>query len=249
VSLKRLIVNADDLGRTAELSRGVFKAQRDGVVTSATLAVSGAAARDVSRMSAEGPQLGIGLHVALTGGASVLPPERIPTLVGTRGSLPAQPEALRGADPGEVLAEARAQLKRFREVVGKEPTHLDCRHHAHRVPVVLDALVTVSWETGLPVRSASPEIAERLRREGIKTTDRFVDGFFGGEVSEDVLVHILQDIPPGTTELMWRPVVSDEPGSAGAAGQAARELAVLTNQGLRQILQATGVRLIHFGQL
>jgi chitin disaccharide deacetylase len=245
VNVKRLIVNADDLGRAPEVNQAIAAAQRDGIVTSATLAVAGAAARDVSRLPAEG-QLGIGLHVALTGGASVLPPERIPTLVGTRGVLPSQPEALRAADPGEVLAEVRAQLKRFREVMGREPTHLDSRQHAHRLPVVLDALVTLSWETGLPIRSASPDVAERLRREGIKTTDRFVDGFFGGDVTEEMLVHILEDIPPGTTELMWRPAAGEQP-SSGDRG--ARELAVLTNQGLRQTLQATGIRLIHYGAL
>ena len=249
MSLKRLIVNADDLGRTRRLSRGVFKAQRDGVVTSATLVVSGAAARDVARMSAESPQLGIGLHVALTGGASVLPPERIPTLVGTRGSLPAQPEALRGADPGEVLAEARAQLERFREAVGKRahpprqpPSRASCAGGAGRAgdPLLGDRpprTVGLAGDRGAPApgghQDHRPVRGRLLRRE----------------VSEDVLVHILEDIPPGTTELMWRPVVSDEPGSAGAAGQAERELAVLTNPGLRQILQATGVRLIHFGQL
>ena len=43
---------------------------------------------------------------------------------------------------------------------------------------MLEALLTLAWETGLPVRSASPAMRERLRREGIPTTDHFVEDFY-----------------------------------------------------------------------
>jgi predicted glycoside hydrolase/deacetylase ChbG (UPF0249 family) len=251
VSVKRLIVNADDLGRTPGINEGIFRAHRSGIVTSATLMVNYPAARDVPRLSAENPQLGIGLHVALTGGPSTLPAERIPSLMGARGTLPAKADTLAGADAAEVLAETRAQLKRFRELMGRDPTHLDTHHHAHRVHVVLEAVLTMSWETGLPVRAASPQVGERLRREGIKTTDGFVDRFFGDDATEEALVRILEDVPVGTTELMCHPAVVDDELRAGSsyADPRARELAVLTNPGLRQTLQATGLRLAHFGQL
>src|SRR5262249_29015599 len=113
--MKRVIVNADDLGRTPGINRGVFEAHRRGIVTSASLMVNYPAARDVPALSAETPGLGIGLHVALTGGVPTLPAERIRSLVDGRGRLPSRPSGLEDADPAEVLAEVRAQVKRFRE--------------------------------------------------------------------------------------------------------------------------------------
>ena len=45
---KRLIVNADDLGRTGGINRGVVDAHRTGIVTSATVMVNYPSAREVA---------------------------------------------------------------------------------------------------------------------------------------------------------------------------------------------------------
>ena len=121
--VKRLIVNADDLGRTRGINRGILEAHLDGIVTSATLMVNYATAREAVSRCREAPGLGLGLHVALTGGAPRLPRERVPSLVDPRGQLPAKPEGLAGSDPHEVQAEVWAQLERFREIAGRFPTH------------------------------------------------------------------------------------------------------------------------------
>jgi predicted glycoside hydrolase/deacetylase ChbG (UPF0249 family) len=177
-SVKRLIVNADDFGRTSGVNRGIVESHVRGIVTSTTLMVAYPAAAEAARLAALNPKLAFGLHVALTGGPSVLGPGQIPSLADSSGRLPPKPEGLATATPHDVLAEARAQLKRFRELMGRPPTHLDSHHHSQRVPAVLEALVALSWETGLPLRSVSLEMKTRFRREGIPTTDRFVDSFY-----------------------------------------------------------------------
>lgn len=248
---KRLIVNADDFGRTPGVNRGIIVAHRQSIVTSASLMVNQPAAAEAAALARENPGLGVGLHLALTGGPSALPAERIPSLLGPSGSLQAKPEGLGAADPAEVLAEARAQLRRFREIAGQMPTHFDSHHHVHRLPAVLEAVVTLAWETGLPVRSASPEVAETLRREGIPTTDHFLDGFYGEAATVESLVRILGDLPLGTTELMCHPGVVDDALRVGSSyvEHRARELEALTHRETRQVIQAAGIRLIHFGQL
>ena len=247
---RRLIVNADDLGRTAGINQGIFDAHRRGVVTSATLMVNYPAALEVPALSAADPGLGIGLHVALTGGAPTLAPERVATLVDKAGRLPPKPDGLGGASPREVLDEARAQLARFREIMKRDPTHFDSHHHSHRTPAVLEALVTLGRETGRPVRAASPEVGERLRREGIPTTDRFVEDFFDRGVTLEVLLGIIAAVR-GTTELMCHPAVVDEElrATSGYAEVRARELEVLTDRRVREAIDRAGVQLIHFGQL
>ena len=249
---RQLIVNADDLGRTEGNNEGVFDAHRRGIVTSATLMVNHPAAGRVAAMSRDSPALGIGLHVALSGGVPALPPEQVKSLVGADGRLPARPEGLAAADAAEVLAEVRAQLKRFRQMMGRDPTHFDSHHHSHRdVPAVFEAILSLAWETGLPVRCASPAMAERLRREGVPTPDNFIDEFYDEGATPADLVRILEGLPPGTSELMCHPAVVDSElrSTSSYAEPRARELDALTQAAARQALQRSGVRLVHFGQL
>jgi len=251
-TVKKLIVNADDLGRTEGINEGIFDAHRRGVVTSATMMVNYPSARRVAVLSRDNPALGIGLHVALSGGVPALPPEHLRSLVDAKGMLPAKPEGLAAADPAEVLAEVRAQLKLFREIMGRDPTHFDSHHHSHReVPAVFEAILTLAWETGLPVRNVSPAMAERLRREGVPTPDHFVEDFYAEGATLNDLIGIVEDLPAGTSEIMCHPAVVDEElrSSSGYADVRARELDVLTHGAVRQALQRSGVRLISFGQL
>lgn len=248
---KRLIVNADDFGRTSGINQGIVDAHRRGIVTSATLMVAYEPAVEAIALARDQPGLGVGLHLAFTGGPPVLPPARLPSLVDGQGRLPAKPEGLERARPSEVLAEARAQLARFREIAKADPTHFDSHHHSHRHPAVLEAVLTLAWETGLPVRSASAEMHQRLRREGIPTTDAFIEEFYDQEVLLETLLRIVDGVLPGTTELMCHPAVVDDElrKSSGYSGMRARELELLTHRDVRQAVQAMGIKLIHFGDL
>jgi predicted glycoside hydrolase/deacetylase ChbG (UPF0249 family) len=248
---KRLIVNADDLGRSAAANRGALEGHRRGIVTSASLAVNFPAAAEAPTLAQDAPGLGLGLHFTFSGAPPVLPPERIPTLVDFQGRLPAAPEGLDAVRPDELLAEARAQLRRFRELMGRHPTHLDTRQHAHRRPLVLETVLTLAWETGLPVRNASAEVHERLRREGIRCTDQLALDFSGEGATLEALVALLGGLPMGTTELIVRPSLGEDAasGDGAAAVPPAGALDALTHREARQILQAAGVRLIHYGDL
>src|SRR5262245_23015910 len=246
---KLLIVNADDFGRTPGVNAGILEAHRRGIVTSATLMVNQPAAAEAAELARQNPRLGVGLHVALTGGgAPTLPKAQVRTLVDPRGALWPMPEGLEAADEHEVLLEVRAQVKRFRELLGRLPSHLDSHHHAHRLPAVLEALVTLAWETGLPVRSLSPDMRLRFRREGMATPDQFVDTFYADEATLEGLLRALAELQPGTTELMCHPAHVDDELRAGSsyAQPRARELAILTHSEVRQHIQATGVRLTSF---
>jgi predicted glycoside hydrolase/deacetylase ChbG (UPF0249 family) len=244
-----LIVNADDLGRTVGINDGIFEAHRNGLVTSATLMVAYPAAEDAAARLGELPNLGVGLHVALTGGPSILPADRLSSLTSAVGRLPAKPEEFVDPVLEEVLLEAGAQLARFRELTGRLPTHLDSHHHSHRHPVVCEALIALAGEHGLPVRNASADVEARLRRRAVTTTDAFVEDFFGEAARLDVLVGILRALGPGVTELMCHPArVDDELRStSGYAAERECELAVLTSPEARQAVEELGLRLVHFG--
>lgn len=250
-SPKRLIVNADDFGRTEGINRGVVEAHDKGIVTSTTMLVAYPAAAQAAELASARPGLGVGLHVALTGGPPVLPAASIPSLVDADGRLHARLEGMAQAQPAEVLAEARAQLRRFRELLGRRPTHFDSHHHSHTLPVVLEALVTLSWETGLPVRSPTPAVRDRLRREGLPTNDHFADAFFGDGARLETLVDLLSRVDEGVTELMCHPAVVDDElrASSSYAEPRARELAALVHLDARATVQACGIQLVNWSAL
>ena len=73
---KVLIVNADDFGLTAGVSRGILEAGGRGIVTSTTLLVN----RDIPPAQIEELQvseLGVGVHLNLTLGAPVSDPREV----------------------------------------------------------------------------------------------------------------------------------------------------------------------------
>jgi predicted glycoside hydrolase/deacetylase ChbG (UPF0249 family) len=252
VSGRLLIVNADDLGRTTGINAGVFEAHERGVVTSATLMVAYPAAEAAVRAAVRYPRLGIGLHLQLSGGRPLLPAADVPSLVDQAGLLPRRPdERLAAAAPAEVLAEARAQLERFRSLAGRLPTHLDSHHHAHRLPVVLEAVVALARENGLPVRGASKEVTDALREASIATTDFFVEEFYGEEASDSTLRRILGELPAGVTELMCHPgrVDAELRSSSAYSQDRERELGLLTADATRRLVRDLGIRLVHFGDL
>ena len=130
--MKLLIVNADDFGLTAGVSRGILEAHRRGIVTSTTLLVN----REIDPALMEelkSSGLGFGLHLNLTLGAPVSNPKRIPSLVNGEGRFIRDArEAAARAKADEARIEVGAQIDAFRRITGCFPTHLDSHHHVGR---------------------------------------------------------------------------------------------------------------------
>src|SRR5207244_5428601 len=102
---RSLIVNADDYGLTAGVSRGIIDAHRRGIVTSTTLLVN----RPVDPALIEALQssgLGVGLHMNLTLGPPVAPAKRVASLLDGEGRFVRDArEAARRARPDEARIE------------------------------------------------------------------------------------------------------------------------------------------------
>ena len=72
--MRNLIVNADDLGWTRGVNRGIAEAHRNGIVTSTSLLANGSAFEDAVKTANELPSLGVGVHLNLSDGAPTAPP-------------------------------------------------------------------------------------------------------------------------------------------------------------------------------
>ncbi|MGA3209678.1 MAG: ChbG/HpnK family deacetylase [Terriglobales bacterium] len=159
--MRRLIINADDLGLTAGVNRGIFECLTQGVVTSATLmanaacSVDAAAAVSSPSFSAGKPLPSIGCHVVLVDGKPVLQSDSIKTLVpNSTGSFRSSlvnlmsAAAIRRLDSSEIAAEAEAQLRKLQSA-GVRLSHVDTHKHVHLHPAILKPLLLSAHSCGV----------------------------------------------------------------------------------------------------
>ncbi len=88
---RRLVVNADDFGRSDSINEAVIRAHHAGILTSASLMVDEPACAEAVRLAKGSPRLGVGLHLTLACGRSALGPDAIPGLVNRQGRFPGSP--------------------------------------------------------------------------------------------------------------------------------------------------------------
>jgi hypothetical protein len=250
---RRLIVNADDFGRTPGVNAGTLEAHRRGIVTSATVMVLEAAAEaGIAAAKAQAPGLDLGLHIVLTGGGPPASPQgEVPGLA-PGGRLARNAEALApGLDREEVRREIVAQIARFERFAGRLPSHLDSHHHAALHPDIEPVFAVVARERSLPVRASSSAARERLRKAGLRTPDSFLDGFYGAGATAENLRRILEGLPDGTSELMCHPGFPDEALTRGStyAAERAREVEVLCDPNLPALLARLDVALAAYAGL
>jgi len=152
--LKALIVNADDLGWTDGVNRGIAEAHRNGILTSASLLANGTAFAGAVQLARLETRLGVGVHLNLSDGPPILPRGEVPSLVNGEGMLRAGPgtlfvRLLRGRlHRGEVEREWEAQVRKVRDA-GIAPTHLDGHKHVHMLPGLFEIAVRIARRHGI----------------------------------------------------------------------------------------------------
>jgi predicted glycoside hydrolase/deacetylase ChbG (UPF0249 family) len=137
--MKSLIVNADDLGWTEGVNRGIAETHRNGLVTSASLLANGAAFASGVDFARKTPSLGVGVHLNLSDGPPTAEPAKIKSLLDETGMLHGAPQSLlaRLAASRLVLEDVdrewSAQIQKILNA-GISPTHLDGHKHVHMLP-------------------------------------------------------------------------------------------------------------------
>src|SRR3981081_4431808 len=86
-ALNNLIVNADDLGWTDGVNRGILEAFHHGIVTSTSLLANGAAFDGGVEAARSAPGLGVGVHLNLSDGPPVADREIATSLLNNDGEF------------------------------------------------------------------------------------------------------------------------------------------------------------------
>jgi hopanoid biosynthesis associated protein HpnK len=154
--LRRLVVNADDLGLTVGVNDGIFDAHAQGILTSASLMANAPATADAIRRVRSHPLLGLGAHLMLVDGVPILPPGRVPTLVADDGRFPRTWKPFivaclqKRVSLADVERELTAQIERL-VGAGVRLTHLDAHKHVHAYPPIFGIVARLAVRFGIPV--------------------------------------------------------------------------------------------------
>ena len=184
-----VIVNGDDFGRSAGINAGILECHDNGILTSASLMTLWPASPAAAAAAGSRPRLSVGLHVDLG------------EWIHANGSWAPTYERVQLDDEQAVRTEVERQLRAFRRLLGREPTHLDSHQHVHRSAPAKAVLADVAAELAIPLRHFCPSIS-------------YCGDFFGqsntGErhleaLSVGALIGILGNLPRGTTELACHP--------------------------------------------
>ena len=151
---RRLIVNADDFGRSKSINDAVIRAHREGILTTASLMVNEVACDEAVALAKQHPNLGVGLHLTLLCGHSALPRETIPGLVNDSSEFTNSPvgagmkyffcRELRS----QLAAELAAQFARF-QGTGLKLDHINGHLHMHLHPIVFSILMEHASDWGI----------------------------------------------------------------------------------------------------
>jgi hopanoid biosynthesis associated protein HpnK len=150
----RLVVTADDFGMAEEINEAVETAHRFGILSAASLMVSGRAAPDAIGRARALPGLHVGLHLALTEATPMLPPERIPDLIDERGRLRRDLARLgveifrRPSLRRQLRAEINAQFEAYART-GLALDHVDVHQHFHLHPIVGREIISIGRRFGM----------------------------------------------------------------------------------------------------
>ena len=226
-----VIVNADDFGQSDGVTRGIIEAHERGVVTSTSMMVRWPAAPAAAAYARTHPSLAVGLHLDLSEWAY------------RNGEWVALYEVVPEDDAAAVTREIDRQLAAFRDLMGRDPTHVDSHQHSHRNEPARTHTVAVARDLGVPLRHYSPDI-------------RYCGEFYGQSsegsplpdlISTEALLRLLASLPAGVTELGCHPAAADDLDTMYLE-ERRLELRTLCHPAVRAALVEFGIELCSFSR-
>jgi hopanoid biosynthesis associated protein HpnK len=267
---RRVVVTADDFGADLAVNEAVETAHRDGVLTAASLMVTGAAVGDAVERARRLPDLKVGLHLALVDARPCLPASKVPHLVDATGAF-RNDMAIAGATmffhPAarrELAAEIEAQFAAF-AAAGLKLDHVNAHKHFHLHPTIAGLILKIGRRHGLHALRAPLEPAEtlnrietgksgpdltapfaralrrRARRAGLTAPDQVFGLRWSGAMTTARLTGLLSAAPPGLTEIYLHPATQDRFAGSAAGYRYRDELEALISADAREA--ASGLRL------
>lgn len=238
--MKNLIVTADDFGISKEVNDAVETAHKHGILSATSLMVGEPFAADAIQRAHAMPDLGVGLHVALSRAHPLSAANDIPDLIDARGMLRADLVGagfrffFRPAVRRQLRTEITAQFEAFARS-GLALDHVNAHNHLHLHPTVMGLLLDIGPGFGmksvrLPAAPApksamdmflTPWLAlmkSRLRDNAIRHNDVLLGLSETGSMDSAAMIALIDKPWQGTAELMVHPATGPWDGMDPMAG-------------------------------
>lgn len=238
--MSAIYFNADDLGLTHGVNRGIVECYKNGVVNSASLMTTTPYFEEAVALIKEHRLDNIGLHFNLTEFAPLLSSHK--TIVDEQGIFFRTICDRKDVALDEVAAELEAQYQRAL-VAGVVITHFDSHHHVHMSELLKEVFLKIATKYGMPLRKVANGYRNPIKwlkhdllfKKHQFYTDSFSSEFYDAAVSEAVLEHIIQNAT-GSIEIMCHPgYVDAENGVYDLQRQL--EIDVLTSENITNLLK------------
>lgn len=274
--MKRVIITADDFGQSPEVNAAVIKAHQEGILTCASLMVTGAAAGQAIRLAKANPTLKVGLHLVLVDGAAVLSGRDIPDLVDAKQRFARQPSVagvryfFSNRLKQQLVKECEAQIATFR-ASGLVMDHLNSHHHLHVHPTLAKIITDLARRHAIPavrlpyqgLRTLTKKAAIMaavmfpwvvhlkwcLQKAGIAHNREIFGLYETGAMSEVTWLRLIPKLKPGTTEIFCHPATGKVAGKQGPPDRCCAEFQALLSSKVKTRLAAENVILTAFSTL
>ncbi|MCD6119758.1 ChbG/HpnK family deacetylase [bacterium] len=234
-----LIINADDFGRTPEISKGVLECAATGIVRSSTIMSNFVSESDISALADS--DLSAGLHFNLTSGSPIaLWPK---DLIGKNGYFK---KDIASDLPRELIEDEIYAQWDYLVSRGIRPTHIDSHHHVHAFATVFAVVAEFALRRGVSVRPCNKDVAMLLVHLGITAPAEFSDSFFGLEnLSKEGFLKILDACSSDSLEIMCHPGYSSRELALSStyAEEREAELGILSDSSLLSEIEDRGWRI------
>lgn len=188
--MKRLIVNADDLGADSARNAGIFEAINAGVVTSVSILPNGPALKDALTgiRSLDPDRVSLGLHFNLSEGQPLSPGLKHLTgpdgcFLGKKFSQRMFVNSRESELDEEIHRELDAQFSMLRSA-GVPLDHLDGHQHVHILPVVAGIVADAAKAYGIPWIRIPEEPANEFQATFLSANDEEEARFFCGHAAK-----------------------------------------------------------------
>ena len=274
--MKRLIISADDFGLTQGINEGIIRCAREGIVTSASIMANMPAFEHALTLAKQYPALATGVHLNLLKGSPLQPSGEVRSLVDSQGVFYTLPYfTIRLLSGRIVLAEAEKELRSQIEkalAVGLQVTHLDSHRHFHVYPSLLKLVIKLATEykinkircplslSVLPgsikeliLNSLSRNARHSLDAGNISHNDSFFElvKIEGKSDPVSALVKFIENLHNDVTEVDCHPgfATAELNGIEATIHNRERQVEILTNLALPELMQKYEVKLINYGDI
>jgi predicted glycoside hydrolase/deacetylase ChbG (UPF0249 family) len=151
--MKKLIINADDFGMSAEVNEGTKRGIQQGIITSVSVMPNMPFFDEAISFLRNYPHISVGLHFNITEGKPLILPKDARNLIREDDSFYHWPQlvsrvALKWVTRTEIEKELKAQYTTLKKT-GLSITHIDSHHHVHLYPSIFKVVSAFADKEGV----------------------------------------------------------------------------------------------------